>query len=187
MPETSQETQTGHRPVWSRRWVWMGGAVLVGLVALTALAPRASAFRSLTAGHGFGGRHHGFFALNAHDPAAAKQHVGTAVELALGGIGASEEQKQQARKITDRTIDELMPLVSQHREHHAAIVHELAKPQIDRQAIEKLRKEELALADQASKDVLDAVAELAEALTPEQRGQLIDLARRLHGEAPPVH
>ncbi len=187
MPETSEDTKTGRRPIWSRRWFWMSGAVLVGLVALTALAPRAWAFRALAGGQGFGGRHHGFFALSAHDPAAAKQHVGTAVELALRGIGASEEQKQHARKITDRTIDELTPLVAQHREHHAAIVHELAKPQIDRQAIEKLRQQELALADQASKDVLDAVAELAEALTPEQRGELIDLARRLHGETPPQH
>ncbi len=187
MPETTQDTKTGRRPVWSRRWFWMGGGILAGLVVLAALAPRASAFRAIAAGHGFGGRHHSFFALGAHDPTAAKQHVATAVELALGGIGASEEQKQHARKITDRTIDELLPLVAQHREHHAAIVHELAKPQIDRGAIEKLRKEELALADQASKDVLDAVTELAEALTPEQRGELIDLARRFHGEAPPEH
>jgi protein CpxP len=156
MVETNQGTQAGGTPLWRRRSFWLGAGSLV---------------------HG-----RGTFGLQLlQDPAAAKDHVATAVEWALRGVEATEEQKQQARKITDRLIDGLEPLAKAHHDHHVAMVHELQKPQIDRAAIERLRRQELELADQASKLALDGVADLADVLTPEQRQELIRFARRMHG------
>ncbi|HXK10799.1 MAG TPA: Spy/CpxP family protein refolding chaperone [Vicinamibacteria bacterium] len=163
-----------------RRRFWMaGGLVVAGLVALAAVAPRAWAYRALL-GHIAGHGPHGFAHLLA-DPAAAKEHVGTAVEWALRGVNATDEQKGKARQVTDRLIDQLGPLVAQHREHHAALVRELAKPEIDRQALEQLRRQEIALADEASKALVGSLADLGDALTPEQRAELVALGRRLHG------
>ena len=103
MPDTNQGTDVGGTPLWRRRRFWLaGGGILAGLAALAALAPRASAYRALT-GHGFGG--HGRDAFGAQvlkDPAAAKQHAGMAVEWVLRGVNATDEQKQQAKRISDR-------------------------------------------------------------------------------------
>jgi Spy/CpxP family protein refolding chaperone len=183
MPETNPQKQGGGTPIWSRRWFWMSGGILAGLAGLAAVAPRAWAYRALAA-HGFGGRHHAFAALVTHDPAAAKQHVETAVEWALRGVNANDEQQQQARRIADRVIDQLGPLLQKHHENTQAIAGELAKPEIDRAAIDRLRQQQVALADQASKTLVDGFTDLAESLTPEQRRELIAFAHRFHGEGP---
>lgn len=180
MPETSPSDV---RPLWSRRWFWLSGGILAGLAGLVAVAPRAWAYRALAA-HGPAGRPHGFASLAAHDPAAARQHVEAAVEWALRGVNASDDQKQQAQKIADRVIDELGPLVHQHRANVEAIAGELAKPEIDRAAIDRLRRQQVALADEASKAVVGGFTDLAQSLTPEQRRELVELAHRLHGAGP---
>jgi Spy/CpxP family protein refolding chaperone len=181
MLDTNQGMEAGGTPFWRRRRFWLaGGGILTGLAALAAVAPRASAYRALT-GHGFGGHgRHVFGAQMLKDPAAAKQHAGMAVEWALRGVDATEEQKQQARRITDRLVDQLGPVVETHREHREAMARELAKPEIDREALERLRKEEIALADQASRLAVASIADLGEVLTPEQRAELIAFAHRFH-------
>jgi len=185
MPDTNQGTEAGGAPFWRRRRFWLaGGGILTGLVALAAVAPRASAYRALT-GHGSGGHgRHGLGAQMLKDPAAAKQHAVMAVEWVLRGVDATEEQKQQARGVTDHLIDSLGPLAKKHGEHREAMARELAKPEIDREALERLRREEIALADQASKLAVSSIADLAELLTPEQRTDLVAFAHRLHGGGP---
>lgn len=181
MADTNQGTQAGGTPLWKRRSVWMGGAVLAGLAALVAVTPRAWALHGL-GGQGFGGHgHRGFGAQMLKDPAAAKQHAGMALEWVLRGVDATDEQKQQARRITDRLVDELGPIAAKHREHREAIHRALAGPEIDREALERLRRQELTLADQASKLAVDAFADLGEVLTPQQRQELMAFAHRLHG------
>jgi Spy/CpxP family protein refolding chaperone len=183
MPDTNQAMEGGKTPLWLTRRFWLAAAAIVAaLTLLAAVAPRASAYRAL-AGHGFGGHgRHGFGAQVLKDPAAAKRHAGMAVEWALRGVDATEEQKQQARRITDRLIDEVAPSIERHRGFREAMARELAKPQIDREALERLRQEELALADAASKRLVAAIADLGEVLTPEQRAELVSFAHRFHGD-----
>jgi Spy/CpxP family protein refolding chaperone len=186
MPETNQETAAGGRRFWQRRRFWLvSGGTLMGLAALVAVAPRASAYRAL-AGHGFGGGHgrHAFGAQVLKDPAAAKRHAGMAVEWALRGVDATEEQKQQAKRITDRLVDQLGPVIEKHQGFRESMARELAKPEIDREALERLRREEIALADQASKLAVSSIADLGEVLTPEQRAELVAFAHRFHAEGP---
>jgi Spy/CpxP family protein refolding chaperone len=185
MTDTNQGTKAGRTPLWRRRRFWLaGGGALAGLAALAAVAPRASAYRAL-AGHGFGGHgRRGFGAQVLRDPAAAKQHAGMAVEWVLRGVNATDEQKQQAKRITDRLIDELGPSLEKHHAFREAMARELAKPEIDRDALERLRREEIALADDASKAAVAAIADLGEVLTPEQRADLVAFAHRFHGDGP---
>ncbi len=181
MADTNQGAQGSGTPLWKRRSFWLGGGVLAGLAALVTLAPRAWALHGM-GGAGFG-RHgrHGFGAQILKDPVAAKQHAGMAVEWVLRGVDATDEQKQQAKRIAERLVDELGPLAGTHREHHEAMARELAKPEIDREALERLRRQELTLADQASKLAVDSFADLADVLTQQQRQELIDFAHRFHG------
>lgn len=185
MADTNQQTQdAGGRPLWKRPSLWLAGGVLAGLAALVAAAP-------LVAAHGFSGRpgfghgRHGLGGQILKDPEAAKRHAAMAVEWVLRGVDASDEQKQQARRITDRLVDELGPLAAQHREHRAAIHAALAGTAVDREALEQLRRRELTLADQASKLAVAAFADLADVLTPEQRQELMEFAHRFHGTEGP--
>ncbi len=167
MPETSQETPASRRPA-PRAWAFRG---LPG-----------HAFAAMHGSGGVGGRGGRAFGLSMlSDPAAAKQHVAAMSDLVLRGVNATDDQKQKTRQITDRLIEQLGPVVERHHQLHAALVAELAKPQIDRAAIEKLRQDGLALADEASKIALDGVEDIGDVLTPDQRKELIDLGRRLHG------
>ncbi|HXY39907.1 MAG TPA: Spy/CpxP family protein refolding chaperone [Vicinamibacteria bacterium] len=181
MSDRNGTVETGRPRFWRRRSVWLAGGVVAALAVLVAVAPKAWAYRALV-GHGFGG--HPQLGAMLHDPAAAKAHFGTAVELALGGVSATDDQKQQARRITDRMVDDFMPLADSHRQFHQALVSELQKPQIDRAAVEQLRRQELALVDQASQKLVGDVADLASVLTSEQRTQLVQVMQRLHGQAP---
>ena len=183
MDDTNQGTQAGKTRFWGRRRFWITGGVLAGLAALVAVTPRA--FARGFAGHGFGGHgRHAFGAQLMKDPAAAKQRAGMAVEWVLRGVDATEEQKQQARRITDRLVDQLGPVVEKHRGFRESMARELAKPEIDREALERLRREEIALADQASKLAVSSIADLGEVLTVEQRAELISFAHRFHAEGP---
>jgi Spy/CpxP family protein refolding chaperone len=103
-----------------------------------------------------------------------------AVEWALRGVDATDEQMQQAKRIAERLVDELGPVVAKHREHRETIARELAKPEIDREALEQLRRQELTLADHASKLAVDSFADLGEVLTPQQRQDLISFVHTFH-------
>jgi Spy/CpxP family protein refolding chaperone len=180
MADTNQGTQAGGTPLWKRRSFWLGGGALAVVGALVAAAPLVGAHGF--SGHGgFGHGRHGLGAQILKDPEAAKRHAGMAVEWALRGVDATDAQKQQARQITDRLVDELGPLAARHREHRAAIHQALSGSKVDREALEQLRRKELALADQASTLAVDAFADLAELLTPEQRQELIAFAHGFHG------
>jgi hypothetical protein len=128
MSTGNETTQQGARPSRRRRWLWIGGGLVAGLLALVAGMPRARAYRGL-AGRGFGG-HGSFGARLLEDTAAAKQHVGMAVEWVLRGVDASESQKQEARAITDRLVDDLGPAVAKHHELREALARELARPDV---------------------------------------------------------
>jgi len=177
-----QQTQGGGggTPLWKRRSLWLGGGALLGLAALVAAAPLVGA-RGFPGHAGFGHGRHGFGAQILKDPDAAKQHAAMAVEWVLRGVDGSDEQKQQARQITDRLVDQLGPLAAQHREHRAAMHKALAGTEVDREALEQLRRQELTLADQASKLAVSALADLAEVLSVEQRQELLEFAHRFHG------
>jgi signal transduction histidine kinase len=59
------------------------------------------------------------------DPAAAKQHAGITVEWVLRGVDAMEEQRHQAKRITDRLVDQLGPVVERHQ--GPSVLHRLVR------------------------------------------------------------
>jgi len=78
-------------------------------------------------------------------------------------------------------VDDLQPLAERHRSIREAIAHELAKPNLDREELERQRQEGLKLADEASRTVVAALTDFAEILKPEQRTELAEWAARFHG------
>ena len=82
----------------------------------------------------------------------------------------------------DGTCEALAPLAERHRANREAWVAALAGPSVDRASLERLRQEELALAEAASQQLVTALADVSEALTPEQRAKLVALGRRFHDD-----
>jgi len=171
MSDTKQTTPA-RRVFWRQRRFWTVAAALSVLGAAAVAVPAVMAHR------GFGGHGgHGF----AHDPEKAREHAAFAVEWAFRAVDATEQQRDEGRVVVERVVDQLVLLREGHRAHRQAIAHELVKPHIDRAALEQLRGEGMALADEASQIAVSGVADLAEALEPEQREELLELLHRFHG------
>jgi len=114
------------------------------------------------------------------NPALAKERAAFAIEWLLRSVSATAEQRESAKAVTQQTVDTLVPLAELHASHARALAEALSAPTVDREAIERVRREELKLADTASKTLLDALASISETLTPDQRIELASLARRAH-------
>jgi uncharacterized membrane protein len=67
-----------------------------------------------------------------------------------------------------------------HSQNRQALLQALAQPTIDRATLGDIRHAELQLADTASEQIVTALADVAEVLTPEQRIKLLEFTSRWH-------
>jgi Spy/CpxP family protein refolding chaperone len=96
-------------------------------------------------------------------------------------IDATDAQKQQLAPIVKGAARDLMPLRARIHDARRQAVELLSQPSIDRGALEALRAEQLTLAEQASKRFTQALADVADVLTLEQRKALAERVSRWHG------
>jgi Spy/CpxP family protein refolding chaperone len=177
----SERDEFGPEPIETHRagrrvfWLGVAGASLVAaLASLVAIggSSEASAMRGLLGkardGHGW------------QDREAAREHAELAAEWLLRSVDASEDQQARVREIVDGSFTALAPLAEQHRAHRAALIELLGQTSVDRAALERLRAEEIGLADAASRALTASLADVAETLSPAQRAELIELAARFH-------
>jgi periplasmic protein CpxP/Spy len=129
-------------------------------------------------GHGFGG--HGFFRGHGGDPAKAGERAQMAVDVAFRMVGASDDQRAQGKAIVARHVAGAATLHARHATNRHAGLEALTGATVDRAKLESVRKAQLQLAEEASLELTDAAAELAEVLTPEQRAELATMAARFH-------
>ena len=122
---------------------------------------------------GFGGGpgwgHHGRGPMT---PEQMSQRIDRGVDRMLGDVGATDEQKRKVADIAKAAATELAPLRDKHRAARRQAMELMAAPTIDRPALERLRAEQLQMADAASRRITQAMADAAEVLTPEQRAKL---------------
>jgi periplasmic protein CpxP/Spy len=155
------------------------GALAVTLVAVAA-RPIAAAIQG--AG-GLGGFHHGWaghHGFQAMSPEAAKEHIQVAAKWALRDVDASEQQQERVNAIAADAVDDLFRLRQRHLDNREAFHAQLGGASVDRAALEEIRKSEMALADEASKRFVRAMADMADVLTPEQRQALMEKFARRH-------
>lgn len=94
------------------------------------------------------------------------------VDRLAWAVDASSEQKQKIRDVVQRAADDLRPLREKHLDFRRQVREAVTAPTIDRAKLESIRAEHMKLADQASQRITTALAEAADVLTPEQRGNL---------------
>ena len=159
----------------ARGWIAALALLVLGAVggALTTLAVDADAHGGWR--HAMGGfRHHGLGHGRAIDAAHVTERLQHASAWALGSVDATDEQRERIDAILAGTVDDIFPLRAEHKTHRRDLIAELARPQLDRAALERIRAAELALAEEATARLLDAVVAAAEVLDPEQRQGLVE-------------
>jgi Spy/CpxP family protein refolding chaperone len=146
----------------------LAGTVIGGL-----LATGVSAFSH--EGPGWGGRCMGRHAMS---PDARRERLEFATDWVLTKANATDQQKQQVKGIVQAALQDLGPIHEQHLQHREAFRAALTQPAVDRATLDQLRQAEMQLAEQASARIVQALADVSEVLTPEQRTQLVKLAEQ---------
>ncbi len=123
----------------------------------------------------------------SHGPWSHHRHMGGdrmffpgPIERGVERLGwvtdASSEQKQKINVIAQKAADDIFALRAKHIEARKQVVDTLAAASVDRTKLEALRADQMKLAETATRRVTDAVADIADVLTPAQRA---DLAQRV--------
>jgi periplasmic protein CpxP/Spy len=96
-------------------------------------------------------------------------------------LDATSDQQDKVANIAKAAVADLRPLREKAHAARAQAITLLTAPTIDRSAIERLRAEQIGLAETASKRIAQALADVAEVLSPEQRRKVADwMASRRH-------
>jgi protein CpxP len=96
-------------------------------------------------------------------------------------LDESADQQAKIASIAKAAVGDLRPLHEKALAARSQAVALLTAPTIDRSAIERLRAEEIGLAETASKRIAQAAADASDVLTPDQRRKVADWAAMFEG------
>jgi len=145
----------------SRRWMWLSaGIVGVLFTAAVGFASSISAFDSPR----------GMMRQHGHD------YISWKIERTLRRLDATDEQHTRVEAILEQTLGQLESMHPDLNATHDAVVAALTGATVDRAALETVRSEQLRNFERASQQIANALADVAEVLTPEQRAELAEIA-----------
>src|SRR5215470_15155171 len=151
--------------------------LVIAFIAVALVAGTTGNMLSRAFGQGFGWRHGGW-----HDgafggpltPAQIDDRIDRMTKHMAIELDATADQQSKVAAIVKAAVADLRPLHEQAHATRAQAVTLLTAPTIDRSAIERLRTEQMSLADSASKRIAQALADAADVLSPEQRRKIAD-------------
>jgi periplasmic protein CpxP/Spy len=147
--------------------------ILVGLGGAIAGGLATNAFGQGMPWHGrpFMG---GGFMGDRFDPAQVDRYVERAIKHLAVEADATADQQTKLVDIAKGAVSDLLPLREKLQANRARALDLFTAGTVDRAAIERLRGDQLALAETASKRIAQALGDAAEVLNPEQRRMLLD-------------
>lgn len=161
-----------------RKWRGLTIAAIVVAAGLTGAAVTAAVSQPYGFGQGgwhggwHGRMHGGPMGRFGFDPTRAEERLDRMVRHLAVEIDATNEQQDKLRTVAKAAVKEVLPAREKMMAARQQARSLLSAATIDRAAIEKLRAEQIALADSVSKRIAQAITEAAEILTPEQRKKL---------------
>ena len=108
------------------------------------------------------------------DPAQIEDRADRMVRHLAVELDANNEQQDKLRGIMRGMLKDVIPAREKAQAARRQARDLLTQTTIDRGAMEKLRAEQIALADSVSKRIVQALGDAAEVLSPEQRRKLND-------------
>ena len=144
-----------------RHWLAVAVLVIGGAAAVT--GAHAQGGPGMGPGPGHGG---------AMPMAAWPGFAGHGLERMLDGLGVTDAQRAQIRQIAMGAAADLRAQRDAGRALHEKSLQLFAAPTIDAGAAESLRQQEVAQHDAASKRMLQAMIDVGNVLTPEQRAKI---------------
>ncbi len=165
----SSLTTTRNGPRRSRRG-WIIAGSIVGVLMLVA-GTKALVYANGVGGHGWRGH------MSAEEIA---DRIELRVKYALSDVDATAEQKAQVTAILQAAATDVHALAGGHSAAHKQLREILTAQTIDRARLEAVRADGLNLADQASKRIVQGLADAAEVLSPEQRAALAEKMEKRH-------
>lgn len=163
---------TSARPTRMRRFA-LAGIVTAAAAAAFALVPLGSAYAR--GGHGCGAPMMGM--EGGGDPAAAAARMDGMLKFMLADANATQEQRDKIATIMKAARNDLADTQQRLRDGRSKVIDLMAAPTIDRAALEQLRVEQTQLHETVSRRMLQAAADAAEVLTPQQRAKLAETHR----------
>ncbi len=149
------------------------------VVAFVAGLALAGGIAAVAGADGVGGAwHHGM--SSGHGTADASQHIDHLLKHLFVELDATDAQKAQITPLVKQAMTDLMPLHAQAQAAHTQAIQALTQDTVDRTALEAARVAHLQLADQASKRLVQLIADVDEVLTPAQRSALAVHLQKMH-------
>jgi protein CpxP len=156
---------------------WFSRVTVAVIVAAATLIGGVAAMAS---GTGACGLHHGMM-TGTHGATDVSAHVDHLLRHLYVEIDATDAQKAQITPMVKQAVTDLLPLHAQLQAAHAQAIQGLSASPVDRTALEAARVAHLQLADQASKRLVQLIADVGDVLTPAQRTAFAAHVKLLHG------
>jgi protein CpxP len=154
------------------------GTFVIALVAVALLAGLTGNMLSTAFGQGFAWHHFGMHGGGMFGgpltPAQIDDRIDRMTKHMAIELDATADQQARIASIAKAAVADLRPLREKAQAARTQAVALLTAPTIDRTAIERLRAEQIGLAETASKRIAQALADAAEVLNPEQRRKVAD-------------
>ena len=151
--------------------------LFAALVAATTVITGAAVSKAFSNPYGFGPGWHG---ARGHwgsvplDPAQIEDRADRMVRHLSIELDANNEQQEKLRGIVRAMLKDVLPARERAQAARLQARELMTATTIDRNAIEKLRADQIALADSVSKRITQALGDAAEVLSPEQRRKLAE-------------
>src|SRR5262252_6191428 len=169
---------TGEPP--ARRRLGRGkGTLIAALLGVGLLAGVAGNLLPSAFGQGFPWQHRGWgmgggFMGGPLTPAQIDDRIDRMTKHMAIELDATADQQSKIAGTLKAAAGDLRPLREKAQAARGQAVTLLTAPTVDRTAIERLRAEQIGLAETASKRIVQALADAADVLNPEQRRKVAD-------------
>lgn len=150
------------------------GWLFITTIAVAAAFTGALTNRAVTQGFGPGYWHGARGFTGPLTPAELEERADRAIRHAAIELEATADQQEKVRVIAKAALKDLVPIRDKARSARERAAALLTQPTLDRAAIEAFRVEQMALAEAASKRFAQALADVSEVLTPEQRRKVAE-------------
>jgi periplasmic protein CpxP/Spy len=175
MADQSSTTPATPNPPPARSCRGRRGAFIIVLLAVAVVAGLTANMLTTAFGQGFAWHHDGFMG-GPLTPAQIDDRIDRMTKHMAIELDATADQQGKIAGITKAAVHELLPLREKAHAARSQAIALLTAPTIDRSAIERLRAEQVGLAEAASKRIAQAAADASEVLSPDQRRKIGDWA-----------